>query len=91
MITKQDLSMRNKIHMKALADDVNGFKCRYENLIKLGSTHPWDGNQDIWTKEQFKEKQMEKMNTYPKDDPLESVATREQVIERIGNQFHIWI
>ena len=36
MITKQDQWMRNKIHMKALVNNVNGFKDRFEKLIKLG-------------------------------------------------------
>ena len=83
--------MRSKMHMKALEDDVNGFKYIFENIIKLGLPHPWDGNQDIWPKEQFKEKLMEKMNTNPEYNPLENVATEEQVIERIGHQFQIWI
>ena len=79
--------MRNKIHMKALADDVNGFKDRFVKLIELGLLHPWDGNKDIWPKEQFNEKLMEKKNTYPIYDPFESLSTGETLIERTGHPF----
>ena len=57
----------------------------------MGLPHPWDGNRDIRPKEQFKKNITGKRNTNLEDDKLESVATREKVIKRIGHKFQIWI
>ena len=56
MIMKQTLLKRTQGSIKAFTNDIAAFKVMFYDIIKLWLPHPWDGNGEIYQKEEYKAK-----------------------------------
>ena len=91
MIFKQTLLKRAQISLQMLNNDIRNIRSMFEKEIELGLPHPWDGNGEVLSEEEFKQRITQKRNETPSTRQLECVILGEYVIENIKPQFQMWM
>ena len=74
---------------KIMVDDIKELKTMFNGVTKLGFPFLWDGNLEIYSKEEYMNKLNEKRNEETMEK-LEGIINRDQYIERLRPSFHIW-
>ena len=74
---------------KIMVDDIKELKTMFNGVTNLGFPFLWDGNSEIYSKEEYMNKLNEKRNEEPMEK-LEGVINRDQYLKRLRTSFHIW-
>ena len=61
----------------------------FNGVTNLGLPFLWDGNSEIYSKEEYMNKQKEKRNEEPMEE-LEGIINGDQYLKRLRPSFHIW-
>ena len=72
-----------------LFDEIKALKTMFNGVTKLGFPFLWDGNSDIYSKEEY----MNKLNKIRNEKPmekLEGIINGYQYLKILRPSFHIW-
>ena len=63
----------------------------FNGAIELRLPPIWDVNRNIYSKVEYQKMLNQKRNEVRQDNTLEGITIRDQVVDRLGPTFQIWI